>query len=365
MAIPMSSPDITDAEVQAVSKVLESGWLSRGPWVEKFEEDFAKYLGVEHALAVSSGTAGLHLACLAAGVFPDAEVITTPLSFVASANCILYCGARPVFVDVDRDTLNIDPYRVEQAVTVNTTAILPVHLFHQVCYMEWLEEIAERKRLLIVEDACEVLGATRHERAAGTFGNIAVFAFYPNKQMTTGEGGMVVTRHDGSYAFMKSLRNQGRADEGGWLHHPHVGYNYRMDEMSAALGWVQLSRLGQMLYKRREVALWYSEELKGLYLQLPYVAPGNIPSWFVYVVKLAPDVNRDDLQAFLLERDIPTRDYFPVLHLQPCYKDLGYRAGDFPIAEEAASRTLALPFSSVMTKEQVGIVCQAIKEYFL
>lgn len=365
MTIPMSSPDITDAEVQAVSEVIKSGWLSRGPWVKKFEQDFADYLGVEYALAVSSGTAGLHLACLAAGVYPGDEVITTPLSFVASVNCILYCGARPVFVDVDRATLDIDPYRVEQVITSRTAAILPVHLFHQVCHIERLEEIAERKKLFIIEDACEVLGATRYKRVAGTFGNVAVFAFYPNKQMTTGEGGMVVTKHDGSYEFMKSLRNQGRADEGGWLHHPYVGYNYRMDEMSAALGSVQLNRLPEMLRKRAQVAKWYSEELQGLDLQLPYIAPGNVPSWFVYVVRLASDTNRDDVQAFLLERGVPTRDYFPVLHLQPCYRHLGYKAGDFPVAEEAASRTLALPFSSVMTEEQVGTVCQATREYFL
>jgi len=357
----MSSPDITEKEVQAVSEVVRSGWLSRGPQVEKFEQEFADYLGVKYALAVSSGTAGLHLACLAAGIGPGDEVITTPLSFVASVNCILYCGAQPVFVDVDRDSLNIDPYRVERAITENTVAILPVHLFHQVCYMEWLKELAERAGLWAIEDACEALGASHCDRRAGTLGDAGVFAFYPNKQMTTGEGGMVVTRNEDWYRHMKSLRNQGRADE--WLHHPYVGYNYRMDEMSAALGRVQLSRIAELRYKRNRVARWYSEELEGV-VRLPYIAPGNIPSWFVYVVRLAPDVDREDLQAFLLERGIPTRDYFPVLHLQPCYRELGYKEGDFPIAEEAASRTLALPFSSVMTADQVGTVCQAIKGYF-
>jgi len=367
MTIPMSDPDITGAEVNAVSEVLQSGWLSRGPWVQRFETAFAEYIGVPYALAVSSGTAGLHLACLAAEIGQDDEVITTPLSFVASVNCILYCGARPVFVDVDKASLNIDSGLVKRAVTPRTVAILPVHLFHQACCMEELMPITEEEHLWVIEDACETLGACRKAKMVGSFGDAAVFAFYPNKQMTTGEGGMVVTKNKGWYLRMSSLRNQGRSAQGSWLHHPYVGYNYRMDEMSAALGWVQLSRLEELLYKRRQVARWYGEGLQelGEFIRLPHVASGNTPSWFVYVVHLNPDVDRDDIQAWLLEQGIPTRDYFPVLHLQPCYQDLGYRIGQFPVAEEVAKRTLALPFSSVMRRDQVDTVCLAIAGYFL
>lgn len=362
MIIPMSNPDITDAEVTAVSEVLWSGQLSCGPWIRRFEEEFAEYTG-GLALAVSSGTAGLHLACLAAGIGQDDEVITTPLSFVASTNCILYCGARPVFVDVDARTLNIDPHLVEGAITPRTVAMLPVHLFHQACEMEWLMAIAKRRHLLVIEDACEALGALRKGKIAGSFGDAGVFAFYPNKQMTTGEGGMVATKNEGWYLRMKSLRNQGRSELSHWLVHPEVGYNYRMDEMSAALGCVQFGRLEELLKKRRQVARWYSEKLP--FLPLPYIGAGNVPSWFVYVVRLPPEIDREDLQIFLLKRGIHSRRYFPTLHTQPCYRQLGYKLGDFPIAEEAASKTLALPFSSVMTKGQVCAVCDAIKEYFV
>ena len=385
--IPMSSPDITAAEIEAVKRVLQTPYLSIGPYIAEFEERFAAYVGTRYAVGVSSGTAGLHLCVIAAGIGEGNLVITTPFSFIASANVILYERAIPVFVDIDPLTLNINPEQVAEAVHDLSKggraarrwlppalresrfrlrppkALLPVHVFGQPADMDPLLEIARAYGLAVIEDACEAIGAEYKGRKAGTFGDAAVFAFYPNKQMTTGEGGMIVTDRDDWDALFRSLRNQGRDVQDAWLNHSRLGYNYRMDEMSAALGLAQLGRIEELLSKRERVAQWYNERLKDVEsVQVPYVASTTTRmSWFVYVIRLAPEIGRNAVMAALEERGIPSRPYFTPIHLQPFYRErFGYREGDFPITESVARSTLALPFSSVMTEEQLEYVCEQL-----
>ncbi len=361
----MSAPDLTEAEIEAVTQVLATPHLSMGPRLDEFERRVAGYIGVCHAVAVSSGTAGLHLCVIAAGVKEGDEVITTPFSFVSSANCVLFERARPVFVDVVADTLCLDPARIEEAITPRTKAILAVDVFGQPADYDPIREIAERHNLVIIEDACEAIGAEYKGRKAGTLGNAAVFAFYPNKQMTTGEGGVIVTDRDDWSALFRSLRNQGRDVFDGWLTHTRLGYNYRLDELSAALGVAQLGRIEELLAKRERVADWYNERLINIEgVRIPYIAPTTTRmSWFVYVVRFRPPLNRDWILAALKARGIPSRPYFTPIHLQPFYvQKFGYERGDFPQAEAAGDSCLALPFSGVMTEEQVDRVCRALKE---
>ena len=387
--IPMSSPDITAAEIEAVKRVLQTPYLSIGPYIAEFEERFAAYVGTRYAVGVSSGTAGLHLCVIAAGIGEGDLVITTPFSFVASANVILYERAIPVFVDIDPLTLNISPEQAAEAVHDLSKggraarrwlppalresrfrlrppkALLPVHVFGQPADMDPLLEIARAYGLAVIEDACEAIGAEYKGRKAGTFEDAAVFAFYPNKQMTTGEGGMIVTNRDEWGALFRSLRNQGRDVHDAWLNHSRLGYNYRMDEMSAALGMAQLGRIEELLSKRERVAQWYNERLKDLEsVQIPYIAPTTTRmSWFVYVIRLSPEINRNAVMAALEERGIPSRPYFPPIHLQPFYTQrFGYQRGDFPIAEYAGDTGLALPFSGIMREEQVDYVCDTLNE---
>ena len=389
MQIPMSSPDITAAEIEAVNRVLQTPHLSIGPCIAEFEERIAAYVGARHAVGVSSGTAGLHLCIIAAGVGEGDLVITTPFSFVASANVVLYERAIPVFVDIDPLTLNINPEQVAEAVhdlskggraarrwlppalresrfrVRPPKALLPVHVFGQPADMDPLLEIARVYGSVMIEDACEAIGAEYKGRKVGTFGDAAVFAFYPNKQMTTGEGGMIVTNRDDWNALFRSLRNQGRDVHDAWLNHSRLGYNYRMDEMSAALGLAQLGRIEELLTKRERVAQWYNQRLKDVEgVQVPYIAPTTTRiSWFVYVIRLAPEIDRSAVMAALEERSIPSRPYFPPIHLQPFYMQrFGYQRGDFPIAEYAGDTGLALPFSGIMAEEQVECVCGALKE---
>jgi len=387
--IPMSSPDITTAEIEAVNQVLQTPYLSLGPRIAEFEERFAAYaqdrpgrrVGARHAVGVSSGTAGLHLSVIAAGVSEGDVIITTPFSFVASANVILYQRAIPIFVDIDPHTFNIDPTLVAEAAHNLTRrrgdeerggggegerggrlrAILPVHVFGQSADMDAIDAVAREYGLAVIEDACEALGAEYEGRKAGTLGDIGVFAFYPNKQMTTGEGGTIVTDRDDWDTLFRSLRNQGRDVHDAWLSHTRLGYNYRLDEMSAALGLAQLGRIEELLAKRERVAQWYDERLEDVEgVQTPYIAPTTTRmSWFVYVVRLAPEIDRDAVVAALQERGIPSRPYFTPIHLQPFYRErFGYREGDFPVTEAVARSTLALPFSGVMTEEQVEYVCE-------
>jgi perosamine synthetase len=361
--IPLSKPSITDEDRAAVLAVLDTASLSLGPQVRAFERAVATYTGTAHAVAVNSGTSGLHICLAAAGVGAGHEVITTPFSFVASANCVLYQGAVPVFVDIDPDTLNIDPDRVESRVNSKTRALIPVDVFGQPAPWEALGAIAARRGLTVIEDACEAIGAERNGIRAGTRGHAAVFAFYPNKQMTTGEGGVVVTDDEPYAQIMRSLSNQGRDDNGTWMNHVRVGYNYRLDEMSAALGLSQLRRIDDILATRERVAGWYSERLALLDgLAVPFVAPETTRmSWFVYVVRLGAEVDRDALMAGLEVDGIPSRPYFVPIHLQPIYRQMfGFKPGDFPVTERIAQKTLALPFFTEMTESQVDYVCARI-----
>ena len=372
MKIPMCEPDITAAERVAVDEVLRGTTLSIGPRLELFERRIASYVGARHAAGVSSGTAGLHLCMLAAGVGEYDLVITTPFSFVASANAAMYVRARPIFVDVEPRALTIDPQRLaDTARTLSRRhgrrlkAILPVHVFGQTADMDPILEIAQRYGLAVIEDACEAIGAEYKGRSAGTIGDAGVFAFYPNKQMTTGEGGMIVTDDPGWDALFRSLRNQGRDTFDGWLAHSRLGYNYRLDELSAALGAVQAARLDELLAKRERVAGWYAARLAGLEgVERPAPAPWTTRmSWFVYVVRLAPRHDRDRVIRELEARGIPARPYFPPIHLQPFYRGrFGLRPGDFPVTEAAGASCLALPFFGTMREEQVDTVCGALAE---
>ena len=372
MRIPMCEPDITAAEREAVDEVLRGTTLSIGPRLELFERRIAAYVGARHAAGVSSGTAGLHLCMLAAAVGEYDLVLTTPFSFVASANAIMYVRARPVFVDIEPNALTIDPQRLADTARVvsrrhgrRLKAILPVHVFGQTADMDPILEIAERHGLAVIEDACEAIGATYKGRPAGTIGDAGAFAFYPNKQMTTGEGGMVVTNHHGWDALFRSLRNQGRDVFDGWLAHSRLGYNYRLDELSAALGAVQAQRLDELLEKRARVAAWYEERLASLEgVERPGPAAWTTRmSWFVYVVRLAPRHDRDRLIRELEARGVPARPYFPPIHLQPFYRGrFGLRPGDFPVTEAAGASCLALPFFGTMREEQVDYVCGVLAE---
>ena len=383
MKVPMSSPDLGEAERQAVAEVLRTPRLSMGPQVQAFEEAMAKYIGVRYAIAVSSGTAALHLCVRAAGVQDGDLVITSPFSFVASANVLLYERAVPVFVDVDPNTGNLDPGQVSEAAEAiqagtgsdwlprrgvelpgELRAILAVDIFGQPADYNQLLLTAEKHELALIEDASEALGAKYRERFAGTFGDAAAFAFYPNKQLTTGEGGMVVTEREDWAERVLALRNQGRSKSDSWLQHTYPGYNYRLDEMSAALGRAQAERLEELLAKRDRVAGWYQEQLYALPgIELPKEAPTTTRmSWFVYVVRLDSQIDRPRLMAELEGRGIPSRAYFEPIHLQPyMVKRFGFRPGDFPVAEDLGRRSLALPFSGVMTQGQVGYVSDGLR----
>ena len=384
MQIQMSSPDITDAEREAVAEVLQSPNLSMGSRIQKFEAAFQDYFDIRHAIGVSSGTAGLHLCVRAAGIDQGDLVITTPFSFVASSNVILFERAIPIFVDIDPISGNIDPQLVAKAVkdlfeggaaqdkwyprrgaenAKQLKAILPVDIFGQPADMDPICKIAEEYGLKVIEDSCEALGAEYKGRKAGTLGDFGAFAFYPNKQMTTGEGAVIITDDDQAADMMRALRNQGRSSGDTWLQHTHLGYNYRLDEMSAALGEVQASRLDSMIDKRTRVASWYSERLARIPgIEVPTVTTNTTRmSWFVYVIRFSKELDRDDIAQKLGKLGVPARPYFIPIHQQPyMVTRFGYQAGDFPITEDLGKRSLAIPFSSVMTEEQVDYVYQSI-----
>lgn len=364
MQIPMSSPDLTDAEVAAVNDVLATRWLSLGPKIGLFETAFADYVGTTHAVGVNSGTSGLHLAMIAAGVGEGDEVVTPSFSFIASANCVVYERGVPVFVDIDPLTGNMDPAGVEAAITERTRAIIAVHAFGQPPDLDPILDIAKRHDLYVIEDACEAIGSEYKGRRAGTMGHAAVFAFYPNKQMTTGEGGMLVTDDDEWVDLFRSLRNQGRDVFDEWLNHTRLGYNYRLDEMSAALGLAQIQRIDELLARRARVAAWYNEridEIPGIHK--PHIVDTTTRmSWFVYVIRCEDGVDRNALMAALKAQGIPSRPYFTPIHLQPFYQQTyGCRRGDLPATEKAGDTFLALPFSGVMTEEQVEVVCRELQ----
>jgi dTDP-4-amino-4,6-dideoxygalactose transaminase len=347
--IPLSRPWLDEREEELVLEVLRSGRLSLGPWIEQFEKEVAKRVGAPYAAALSSGTAGLHLLCRIAGLGPGDEVITSPLSFVASANCFIVEGATPVFADVDPVTLNLDPAAVEAAITERTRAIVAVDMFGLPCDLDALRALAERHGLALIEDACESLGAEYRGQPLGAHGPSAVFAFYPNKQMATGEGGVVTTHSEEEWRLLCSLRNQGRSydGDGGWFHHVRLGLNYRWTDVQAAIGLGQLEKLDRILELRAGAAQRYGELLEDVDAVEP-PAPDNDElqrSWFVYVVKLDKAVDRDAVMAALRREGIGTAEYVPCIHLQPYMREsFGFAEGLCPVAEETASRTMALPF---------------------
>ena len=362
--IPVARPSIGPREEELVLDVLRSRHLSLGPRLEQFEGMLGDRLGASHVSAVSSGTAGLHLALRASGVQAGDEVITTPFSFVASANSILYENARPVFCDIDRRTLNIDPAAAAAAVNDKTAGLLPVHIFGFPADMPALERLARKHGLWIVEDACEALGARHADGATvGTRGNPAVFAFYPNKQVATGEGGAVVSSRAAMKARIDSERNQGRAPDMGWLDHDRLGFNYRLSDIACALGIAQLERLSELLAARARVAEIYSDALgdvEGLELPCPDQG-GDRRSWFVYVVQLPPEIDRDATIEEMRRRGIDTKPYLPSIHLMAFYRErFGHKEGEFPVCEEISRRSIALPFFPELSEPQIARVSETL-----
>ncbi len=359
--VPLAQPVLGEAEEAAVIEVLRSGHLSLGPRVPAFEEAFAGRLGVPHASAVSSGTAALHLALRAVGVQAGDEVVTSPFSFVASANVMLYEGAKPVFADIDPRTLNLDPEAAAAAVGPRTTALLPVHIFGYPADLPAFERLG----LPIVEDACEALGARHADgTAVGARGNPAAFGFYANKQLTTGEGGMLTMGSAEHKARVDSERNQGRAPDMGWLDHDRLGFNYRLTDIQSAIGLVQLERLDGMLADRARVAGSYREALAGFEgLDLPCEdAGGDVRGWFVFVVQLPRGTDRDGVIGALRGLGVQSKPYLPAIHLMSFYRErFGHRPGEFPVCEDVAERSLALPFFPAMTEGQVARVAEALK----
>ena len=345
--IPLSRPYIGEREEELVLEVLRSGRLSLGPVIDRFEELFAERVGAPYAAAVSSGTAGLHLLCHAAGLGPADEVITSPISFVATANCFMFEGAVPVFADVDPRTLNMDPAAVEAAITERTRGIVAVDMFGYPCELDELRAIADRHGLTLIADSCEALGAVYKGARVGSQGVSAAFAFYANKQITTGEGGMVTTHSEEEWQLLKSLRNQGRSYESRWFHHPRLGFNYRFTDIQAALGIAQLEKLDEILELRAAAAARYGALLSGMDGVEPPAADDadHKRSWFVYVVLLGEGLDREQVSARLSEAGVEAGHYVPCVHLQPYMRErYGFAEGLCPIAENASSRSLALPF---------------------
>jgi len=384
--IPYGRQSLDASDAEAVLATLHSDWLTQGPAIPAFEAEMAAYCQARHAVAVCNATAALHLACLALDVGPGDRVLTTPFSFVASTNVVLFEQAVPIFVDVDARTGNISPELAGMAALDlvmggsaarqwlprrgvveggHLKALLAVDVFGQPADYDQLSEITRRHDLALIEDSCEALGAQYKGRKAGMLGDMGVFAFYPNKQITTGEGGLVVTNDETAAKMMRALRNQGRAPGDTWLSHTHLGYNYRMDELSAALGRVQMMRLEELLQKREQVANWYMERLP----EIPWLEPPQLDastsrvSWFVFVIRVERGMDRDEVARKLEARGIPVRPYFQPIHLQPYMVErFGYQPGDFPVTEDLGARGLALPFSGQMTEAQVELVCRVLQE---
>ncbi len=367
MEIPLARPDITQVEIRTVIEVLQGSHLALGPKLKEFEEKIAEYAGVRYAVATNSGTSALHLIIRALGIGEGDEVVTTPFSFVSSSNCILFERARPVFADIDAKTLCIDPTQVETVITSQTKAILAVDVFGHPADWGALEQIALRHQLMLIEDSAEALGSELGGRRCGSFGKAAVFAFYPNKQITTGEGGVVLTDDSNAATLCRSMSNQGRGEANEWLQHVRLGYNYRMDEMSAALGLAQLSRIDEIIAARAWVADWYSAALAGVEgVQVPFVVANGQMSWFVYVVRLSEAfsrADRDRIMNGLREAGIECRNYFVPIHFLPFYREsLGTKEGDFPVTESVAERTIALPFYNRLEKGQVEYVVDVLND---
>ncbi|MHC5082415.1 MAG: DegT/DnrJ/EryC1/StrS family aminotransferase [Planctomycetota bacterium] len=366
MKVNLARPDITEAEIEAVCQVLRSPSLSLGPKLREFEQAFEQYLGRKHAIAVNSGTSGLFLCTQAMGWGPGDEVITTPFTFIASVTTIMMSGAKPVFVDIDPVTLNMDPAKIEEKITDKTKAILPVEVFGSPAGMDQVCRIAEKHGLDVLEDSCEGLGSILNGQKVGTFGKMATFAFYPNKQMTTGEGGMILTDDDDLAAMCVSLRNQGRGRGGGWLAHDRLGYNYRLSDINCALGIVQLSRIEEFVEKRAGVARMYQQLLADDdRLIVPQAPENSRMSWFVFVIRLADQYTNDQRNEMihkLIDRGIQVSNYFPPVYLQPfMVEQFGYQKGDFPLTDAVCKSTIALPFHNNLSADEVQLVCDEVK----
>lgn len=364
MKIQLAKPDITQTEIDAVVEVMKSGWLSIGPKIEEFEKKIADYVGVKHAIAVNSGTSGLHLLIKSFGIKAGDEVITTPFSFVASTNCILFERAKPVFVDINSETLEMDIEQIEDKITDRTKAILAVDVFGHPMDMKRLRDIADRHKLILIEDSCEALGSEYDGIKSGSLADAAVFAFYPNKQITTGEGGMIVTNNDEIAELCRSYRSQGRAITGFWLHHERMGYNYRMSELNAVIGSVQMDRLDEIIEKRNRVAQMYNERLSWINgVRIPYISPKTtVMSWFVYVIRLDENIDRDGVMEYLKKNGVACRPYFTPIHIQPYIKDMfRYEEEDFPNTAKAGRSCIALPFYNDLDVEEVEYVSDTLE----
>ncbi len=365
MNIQLAKPDITQSEIDAVVEVMRSGWLSIGPKIEEFEKKIANYVGVKHAIGVNSGTSGLHLLIKSFDIKDGDEVITTPFSFIASTNCILFERAKPVFVDINPETLEMDIDGIEAKITDKTKAILAVDVFGQPMDIRRLREIADKYKLILIEDSCEALGSEYDGIKSGSLADAAVFAFYPNKQITTGEGGMIVTNDDNIAELCRSYRSQGRAITGFWLHHERMGYNYRMSELNAVIGSVQMDRLDEIIKVRSNVADMYNERLSKIKgVTIPYVSPKTtVMSWFVYVIRLDESIDRDRVMECLKKNGVACRPYFTPIHIQPYIREMfGYEEENFPNTAKAGRSCIALPFYNDLSAEEIEYVAVTLEK---
>jgi len=375
MQIPLSSPDIIEKDIEAVVEVMKTRFLSIGPKVVEFEKRIGGYAGTRYAVAVNSGTSALHLIIRGMEIKEGDKVLTTPFSFISSSNCILFEKAEPLFVDIDEKTLNLDPDKTEEQLKKmrqeelsQVKAIIVVDAFGQPADWDRFKEIGKKYNLRLIEDSAEALGAEYKGKKAGSLGEAGVFAFYPNKQITTGEGGILVTDDAELARLARSMRSQGRGESGEWLDHERLGYNFRMDELSSALGCSQMERIEEILTKRTKVAGMYGEKLVEVEeVQVPFISPYvNKMSWFVYVIRLDRKINRDKVIKYLNEEGVQCKPYFTPIHLQPFYKKMfGFQEGDFPITEDVSGRTIALPFFNNLKEEQIEYVVERLKKSIL
>lgn len=363
--IPLAKPDITEKEINYVEQVMRSGILSIGPKIEQFEKMIAKMAQAKYAIAVNSGTSGLHLIARSMGIKEGDEVITTPFSFIASSNCILFENATPVFVDIDSNTLNMDISQVEAKINSKTKAIIAVDALGQPINMVELRRIADKYNLYLIEDAAEAIGGSYKNHIAGSLADAAIYAFYPNKQITTAEGGIIVTNNSEIADLCFSMRSQGRAVTGLWLYHERLGYNYRLSELHSAIGIAQMERLSEILDKRNKVADYYNSHLKDIeWVKIPYIDKNvTYMSWFVYVIRVDKDI-RDKFMDFLISNGIGCKPYFTPIHTQPYYaQSFGFKKGDFPITDLVGDECVALPFYTSMTTDEIDYVIQTIKSF--
>jgi len=375
MQVPLSSPDIIEKDIEAVVEVMKTRYLSIGPKVVEFEKRMGSFTGTKYAVAVNSGTSALHLIIRGMEIKEGDKVLTTPFSFISSSNCILFEKAEPLFIDIDEKTLNLDPDKTEEQLKKmsqeelsQVKAIIVVDAFGQPADWDRFKEIGKKYNLRLIEDSAEALGAEYKGRKCGSFGEAGVFAFYPNKQITTGEGGIIVTDNKGLARLTRSMRSQGRGESGEWLDHERLGYNFRMDELSSALGCSQMDRIEDILEKRSKVAEMYNQKLAEIEeVKIPYISPYTTKmSWFVYVIRLDKDINRGSVIEYLNQEGVQCKPYFTPIHLQPFYKKMfGFQEGDFPITEDVSGRTIALPFFNNLKEEQIEYVVERLKKSIL